>query len=201
MPPLQISVLLAVPALNAQPSQPRHGHNVAQVLVHHYTAPRPGGAPAFEDGAAATTHTRVTRVTPIPSFILLETHTLSFAGDNSLTEGSVELSQVYKQGISLFRSLYSLLRILPTWKAQRRLRRSRGNSSSGHLSIDIQVNVGDPLEIDNEIVAGFGELIRGPSSLHSPTIECSLMQVIVPQTHHVHSLPLPWLLNLLHFRP
>jgi len=73
-----------------------------------------------------------------------------------LSSGSVELPQVYKQSISLFRSLYTLLRILPSWKLQRRFRRSRGTTSSSNLGIEIRLSIGKPLDADDDIIAGFG---------------------------------------------
>lgn len=121
--------------------------------MHHFTAPRGGASPTHD---ATASNMRVTRITPTPRFILLETHTLSFSGENMLASGSVELPQVYKQAISLFRSIYTLLRILPSWKLQRRLRRNRGSSSSTNLSIEVQLSVGKPLEFDDEVIAGFG---------------------------------------------
>jgi hypothetical protein len=73
-----------------------------------------------------------------------------------LSSGSVELPQVYKQAISLFRSVYTLLRILPSWKLQRKLRRSRGTASSSNLGIEIQLGIGKPLDVDDDTTAGFG---------------------------------------------
>lgn len=73
-----------------------------------------------------------------------------------LSSGSVELPQVYKQAISLFRSAYTLLRILPSWKLQRRLRRSRGTAVSSNLGIELQLSIGKPLDVDDDIIAGLG---------------------------------------------
>lgn len=120
--------------------------NVNKVLVHHFPAP----------DTNTTSNARITRITPSPRYILLETHTLSFAGMGMMDSASIELPQVYKQAISLFRSVYTLLRILPTWKLQRRLRRNRGTSSSTNLGIEIQLSIGQPLDFDDDSVAGFG---------------------------------------------
>jgi hypothetical protein len=145
---LQISVLLAVPP-TAQASGVHHALNLAKVLVHRFDA----------SSGEGEHHTRVTRVTPTPLSILLETQTLSFSTENSLEEVSVELPQVYKQTVSLFRSLFTLLRTLPAWKLQRKLRRARQSSSSANLSLVVRVVVGRPQWIEEEDVAGFSKAL------------------------------------------
>ena len=103
---------------------------------------------------------RVTRVTPAPRYILLETHTLTLT-PTGMGSSTVELPQVYKQAISLFRSLYSLLRVLPSWKMHRKLRR-RGQPGAGNLALEVQVSVGKPLAVDDDLVAGFGTVFAFP---------------------------------------
>lgn len=52
----------------------------------------------------------------------------------------VALPTIYKHGIVLFRSLYSLLRVLPTWKFYKRLRRRTGGvNRNGNLAIHLRV--------------------------------------------------------------
>ena len=103
-PPFELQVLLSVPELNNN-----------QVLVH-----------------VAPDSSRV-RVDPPPKFILLETWLVNFVPDGSQHSGDVAPSTIYKLGIALFRSVYALLRILPTWKAHRPLRRRVGGSAGAFI--------------------------------------------------------------------
>ncbi|KAH6901556.1 autophagy-related protein 13-domain-containing protein [Coprinopsis sp. MPI-PUGE-AT-0042] len=109
-PPLEIQVVLCIPELNNN-----------QVLVH-----------------LPPETTRRFRVEPTPRYIVLETWTLSFAPRTAQEDGSIDvaLPTIYKHGIPLFRSLYSLLRALPTWKLYKRLKRRTG------LSIELRVGSG-----------------------------------------------------------
>jgi len=69
----------------------------------------------------------------------------------------IALPTIYKHGIPLFRSLYSLLRVLPVWNIYRRLkRRTGGVNRNGHLGISLRVR---PLEDTDEVlgILGFGE--------------------------------------------
>lgn len=84
-------------------------------------------------------------IDPTPKFILLETWTLVFEPHQSqshlgqLQERSdVAPPTIYKHGISLFRSIFTLLRILPTWKLARRGGRLRG-MNNGNFSIQVRV--------------------------------------------------------------
>lgn len=85
------------------------------------------------------------KVDPARSFILLETWTLSVelyrAGRAAPDAGvDVALPTIYKHGIVLFRSLYSLLRVLPAWKFYKRLkRRTGGVNRNGNLAIQLRV--------------------------------------------------------------
>ena len=100
-PPFELQVLLSIPELSNN-----------QVLVH-----------------VAPDSSRV-RVDPPPKFILLETWAVNFVPAGSQYSGDVAPSTIYKLGIALFRSVYSLLRILPTWGSHRPLRRRVGGSAS-----------------------------------------------------------------------
>ncbi|EMD36379.1 hypothetical protein CERSUDRAFT_115375 [Gelatoporia subvermispora B] len=97
-PAFIIQVLLAVPEL---------AHN--QVLVH-----LPPGGPR-------------TRLDPPPAHVLLEEWTLSISSTNSTASvdenGTPSPSTLYKNGIQLFRSVYTLLRVLPAWRMARARRR------------------------------------------------------------------------------
>lgn len=116
-PPLEIQVLLAIPELNTN-----------QVLV--YLAPD---------------SSRI-RIDPTPTHILLESYELSFTPREAHEDAGadVALPTIYKHGIPLFRSLYSLLRILPTWRLCKRFRRRAGvPSRNGQMRIEIRVRTGD----------------------------------------------------------
>ncbi|KAG6819253.1 hypothetical protein H0H93_013727 [Arthromyces matolae] len=67
------------------------------------------------------------RIHPTPRFVLLETFVLDFVPGPPV---DVPLPTIYKHGIPLFRSLYTLLRVLPAWKLHKRLRR-RATASLG----------------------------------------------------------------------
>ncbi|KAI0321425.1 autophagy-related protein 13-domain-containing protein [Amylostereum chailletii] len=110
-PPFELQVLLAVPDLSPN-----------QVLV--YRGP---------DSARI-------RVEPTPKFVLLESWTLAFTPQTLSRAEVVELAppSIYKHGIGFFRSIYTLLRVLPAWKLQKRLNR-RVSSRNAALSIQLRV--------------------------------------------------------------
>ncbi|KAJ7573751.1 autophagy-related protein 13-domain-containing protein [Mycena floridula] len=103
-PPLEIQVVLQVPELNNK-----------DVLVHL----------GDTNGTASSSRTPLI---PTPRWILLETYTLEFA---SPIIHDIPLSTIYKHGIPLFRSLYSLLRVLPAWRMRRRGRTGSNPASRG----------------------------------------------------------------------
>ncbi|KAG8925499.1 hypothetical protein FRC00_003919 [Tulasnella sp. 408] len=129
-PPLIIQVLLSIP----QPS-----YNKVLVLNHGDNR---------------------TRIDPTPRYILLESWRVditrripkshgtasstssssSFSTSSNSSFYDVELPTVYKQSIALFRSVYTLLRVLPTWKLYRRLRRKRTGPGSG-MTLELRVEV------------------------------------------------------------
>ncbi|KAH7096126.1 autophagy-related protein 13-domain-containing protein [Auriculariales sp. MPI-PUGE-AT-0066] len=73
-------------------------------------------------------------VQPTPRGLVVERWSLVF--DPHTGNDKLELPIVYKQGISLFRSLYTLVRILPAWKLYKRAARRRGG-------IQLYVHVGE----------------------------------------------------------
>ncbi|KAG8982358.1 hypothetical protein FRB90_006857, partial [Tulasnella sp. 427] len=101
-----------------------------------------------------------TRIDPTPRYILLESWRVditrrtpkshgtassassssSFSSSSNSSFYDVELPTVYKQSIALFRSVYTLLRVLPTWKLCRRLRRKRTGPGSG-MTLELRVEV------------------------------------------------------------
>ncbi|KIK78787.1 hypothetical protein PAXRUDRAFT_163009 [Paxillus rubicundulus Ve08.2h10] len=115
-PPFELQVLLSIPESTTN-----------QVLV--YLAPD---------------SSRI-RIDPIPRYILLENWLLSFTPGFSQTHhndepGDVAPSTIYKHGIPLFRSLFSLLRILPSWKLFMKLRRRMSTPyRNGNLSIQLRI--------------------------------------------------------------
>lgn len=170
-PPLELDVLLSVPELTAN-----------QVLVHH----PPSGS-------------RV-RVDPTPTHILLERWVLAFvpnpvsshghasgtpstssstssssaasevSGDTVMGAGEVTLATVYKHAMAVFRSLYTLLMLLPAARICKRLRRRGAGGgarmlgpsgrSNGNLGIMLRVKVrGSDAEGDDSGMSmlGFGE--------------------------------------------
>ncbi|KAG1738012.1 hypothetical protein EDB19DRAFT_1909457 [Suillus lakei] len=127
-PPFELQVLLSVPDLTNQ------------VLVH-----------LAHDSSCL-------RMDPTPKHIVLENWLLNFTPSFAEARGDeyangVAPSTIYKNGIPLFRNIYSLLRILPSWKLYKNLRRRTSNASkpSIHLRIkglDDGVSATDILEFD-----------------------------------------------------
>ncbi|KAI6100325.1 autophagy-related protein 13-domain-containing protein [Pisolithus sp. B1] len=135
----ELQVLLTVPDLSSN-----------QVLVH-----------------LSPDHSRL-RIDPTPQHIVLESWlvhfspsshhamTTSHTSDHSDEHpGDVAPSTIYKHGIPLFRSLYSLLRILPTWKLCKRLRRRMSTPyRNGNLTVQLRIcgsddGIGHVLEFDD----------------------------------------------------
>ena len=111
--------------------------------------------------------TRV-RIEPTPRFILLETWTL---GMNFHHRGSFDADisppVIYKHGIILFRSVFSLLRVLPSWKFYKRLKRGR----NGNLGIQLRVR---PSGESDTSILGFGKsqlVSRSTRSAHFLVLE------------------------------
>uniref|UniRef100_A0A8H7XL66 Autophagy-related protein 13 n=1 Tax=Psilocybe cubensis TaxID=181762 RepID=A0A8H7XL66_PSICU len=122
------------------------------------------------------------RIEPTPKFILLETWSLGMTlhrpghqpGDNT----DVALPIIYKQGIILFRSVFSLLRVLPVWKFYKRLKRKVGGiNRNGHLGIKVRVRPHGEDENDTRIL-GFDARL-------SPTYRTPLPT----STHNFHPVP------------
>ncbi|KAI1798162.1 autophagy-related protein 13-domain-containing protein [Ganoderma leucocontextum] len=113
VPLFQLQVLLCVPELATN-----------QVLV--YIAPD---------------SSRV-RIDPTPRYIVLESWNLDYVQyrDNRHQTQDVAPSTMYKHGIPLFRSIFTLLRVLPAWKLARRLRRRVGGNRNGNFSIQLRVD-------------------------------------------------------------
>ncbi|KAI0635214.1 autophagy-related protein 13-domain-containing protein [Trametes polyzona] len=116
VPHFQLQVLLCIPELATN-----------QVLV--YVAPD---------------SSRV-RIDPIPRYIVLETWALEFVPNHARPQDSddrtdVAPSTMYKHGIPLFRTIFTLLRVLPAWKLARRLRRRVGGGRNGNFSIRLRVD-------------------------------------------------------------
>ncbi|KAI0002459.1 autophagy-related protein 13-domain-containing protein [Russula compacta] len=83
------------------------------------------------------------RIEPTPQFILLESWSVQFSPrrDGSGGDADLGLSTVYKHGIGLFRSIYTLLRVLPTWKLHKRLRRRVAVPSNRNANLNIELRV------------------------------------------------------------
>ena len=88
-------------------------------------------------------------------YILLEQWTLQVdQGAPVEASGDKALPIIYKHGIVLFRSLYSLLRVLPAWKLKlhNRLHRKVG---AGGMSIELKVRS----EVPQDQVLVFSEFL------------------------------------------
>jgi autophagy-related protein 13 len=96
--PMEIQVLLSVPELTNN-----------QTLVY-----------------ISSDSTRV-RIEPTPRFILLETWTLGMNLDHRVANTNISPPVIYKHGIILFRNVFSLLWVLPSWKFYKHLKRRVGS--------------------------------------------------------------------------
>ena len=98
------------------------------------------------------------RIEPTPKFILLESWSVQFSPRRGASSGDgadLGLSTVYKHGIGLFRSIYTLLRVLPTWKLHKRLRRRVAVPSNRNANLNIELRVRSGRDQDG--VLGFGK--------------------------------------------
>ncbi|KAL5521052.1 hypothetical protein ACEPAG_8974 [Sanghuangporus baumii] len=136
-PPLELWVLLTVPELTDK-----------QVLVQH------------------PPNSSRQRVEPTPSHVLLERWTLAFVMSNSgspsssqMSTGEVTLATVYKHIMSVIRSLYTLLHVLPVWRICKRLRRRPGQGArNGQLGLMLRVRSrGTDGSADDNGYLGFDE--------------------------------------------
>ncbi|KII85697.1 hypothetical protein PLICRDRAFT_45046 [Plicaturopsis crispa FD-325 SS-3] len=118
-PPLELQVLLTVPELSNN-----------QALV--YLAP---------DSSRL-------RVQPTPRCIVLETWRLSFTAHGHAHD-QVAPPTIYKNGIPFFRSLFTLLRILPAWKLFKRLRRRTNANFAIQLAVRGAQDADRVLELDS----------------------------------------------------
>ncbi len=86
------------------------------------------------------------RIEPSPKYIVLENwalectpHRAGFS-DQFASNPDIALPIIYKHGIVLFRSVFSMLRILPAWKFYKRLRRKvAGVNRNGNLGIQLRI--------------------------------------------------------------
>lgn len=96
------------------------------------------------------------RISPTPRFVLLESFVLELVPHPNPAD--VALPTIYKHGIPLFRSLYTLLRILPAWKLHKRFRRRAGAGPS--LGITLKVR---PTDVDDPSILSFSTSRLNPS--------------------------------------
>ncbi|TCD69595.1 hypothetical protein EIP91_007017 [Steccherinum ochraceum] len=110
---------------------------------------------------------------PTPNFILLETWNIVFSphepqhsGRQASEERSdIAPSTIYKHGISLFRSIFTLLRLLPSWKLTKRFRRRPGGNRNGNFSIKLRVEGVDQTRSTSGDVFGFDTPVHHLASL------------------------------------
>ena len=97
------------------------------------------------------------RIEPIPNYILLESWSVQFSSrqQDSGSDTDFGLSTVYKHGIGLFRSIYTLLRVLPTWKLHKRLRRRLVVPTNRNAILNVELRVRGSQDQDG--VLGFGK--------------------------------------------
>ena len=140
VPLFQLQVLLCVPELATN-----------QVLV--YVAPD---------------SSRV-RINPTPRYIVLESWNLEYVQHQDIGHQAQDVapSTMYKHGIPLFRSIFTLLRVLPAWKLARRLRRRVGGNRNGNFSIQLRVHGHDGAVRVDEVLS-LGEYDTSVSYRLSP---------------------------------
>ena len=77
-------------------------------------------------------------VTDPPDVIPLESWTISFSQHGDEERSDYGTSRAYKQGISIFRAAYTLLRWLPTWKLRNYLQRRISSGELEGLRIELR---------------------------------------------------------------
>ncbi|OBZ77362.1 Autophagy-related protein 13 [Grifola frondosa] len=87
-------------------------------------------------------------------YILLETWDLVFTPAH--TQQEVFAATMYKHSLTLFRSIFTMLRILPSWKLARRLRRRGAGGRGGNFSIELHVQGPEEGGETVEGILGFG---------------------------------------------
>ncbi|KAG5644422.1 hypothetical protein DXG03_008517 [Asterophora parasitica] len=116
------------------------------------------------------------RIHPTPRYVLLESYVLDFIPARAPAD--VPLPTIYKHGIPLFRSLFTLLRILPVWKLHKRLRRRAGGGPS--LGITLRVRTGnDPDVLSLTIPHPLGSLALSTTYLTSPTFQLDELESLL----------------------
>ncbi|KAH9965322.1 autophagy-related protein 13-domain-containing protein [Russula dissimulans] len=122
------------------------------------------------------------RIDPIPQFILLESWSVQFSPRRagSGADADLGLSTIYKHGIGLFRSIYTLLRVLPTWKLHKRLRRRGVVPSNRNANLNIELHVRSGRDLDG--VLGF-DVSPSPAAQAPP---------LVTESHTFPSVPHPY---------
>ncbi|KAF9466849.1 autophagy-related protein 13-domain-containing protein [Collybia nuda] len=160
-PPLEIQVLLAVPDL---------AHTNQGLVLRLPDSSR-------------------TRIHPPPPHILLESYTMTFTAGPDPAD--VPLPTIYKAGIPLFRSLYTLLRLLPAWKLHKRLRRRAGVGPSlaivlrvgAESSLGFGVDGVPPLETQThaftEVPHPMGMFVLSVRYLSSPTFQLDELESLL----------------------
>ncbi|KAI0266400.1 autophagy-related protein 13-domain-containing protein [Gloeopeniophorella convolvens] len=90
------------------------------------------------------------RIEPTPRQILLESWSVHIQPRRPSASGDTDfgLSTVYKHGIGLFRSIYTLLRVLPAWKLHKRLRRRIAIPTNRNVNLSIELRVRTAREPD-----------------------------------------------------
>jgi len=142
------------------------------------------------------------RIDPTPQLILLESWSVQFSPrrEGSGSDTDLGLSTVYKHGIGLFRSIYTFLRVLPTWKLHKRLRRRGAVPSNRNANLNIELRVRSGQNQDG--VLGFG---KHPLTLPAASTRTSSFQPrgsdvppaaqappLVTESHAFPSVPHPY---------
>ena len=97
---------------------------------------------------------------------------------------------MYKYGIPLFRSIFTLLRILPSWRLARRLRRRVGGNRNGNFSILLRVD-GVESSIHRNDILDFGESsITCPRTYPVSYAQSQWYHTVAPTTHFFRTSPL-----------
>ena len=111
------------------------------------------------------------RIDPTPKYILLESWSVQFSSRQPGSGGDTDfgLSTVYKHGIGLYRSIYTLLRVLPTWTLHKRLRRRVAVPTNRNASLNIELRVRGSQDQDGGLL-GFGKHPHSPTRHAHPHI-------------------------------
>lgn len=178
IPPMVLDILLDTSETTSNQVLVLSDQRGKRVRVDPSLATSPSRRAGSHPGSKATSPQRgvrspAARDAGVPTSVVLERWTLELIPSSSSatpspipdspeSAGQTELPTVYKHAIILFRSLYTLLRLLPAWSLHRRLTRQR-RTGAGGLKVGCRMSFGEVEEEEEEGEVAVGTAITEAS--------------------------------------